>query len=266
MLIPNTFQQKLARGEPTVGTHFLFADPDIPEIIGDTGLFDYAEFAAEYSAFDMRLLYHLARAAQCGNLPLMMKLDQESQGFWAQAAIGAGFRSLLFTDIRCPNDIDSLHQCVRPDTPTSGGHMGVKLRRPALSGYDVDRYAQELESTVLAIMIEKSVTVDQIDAVLERAKLRGVSLTQWGPADFGFSKGRPEMMLSDEIRPFEELVIRKSIEYQLQPRIEIANVEQAKRYVDLGVRHFCIGWDRFLYQAAIKNLGEGMKELVETLP
>ncbi|MEM1068981.1 MAG: aldolase/citrate lyase family protein [Planctomycetota bacterium] len=263
MLCPNTFQQKIADGKPTLGTHFLFADPDIPEIIGDTGLFDYAEFSAEYSSFDMPLLYHLARSGQCGNLPLMIKVDQESQGFWTQAAIGAGFRSVLFTDIREADDVDVCCQCVLPDTPEQHGRMGVKLRRPALSGYDTKEYLSELQSTVIAIMIEKNVTLENIDAVLERAHQRGVSLTQWGPADFGFSMGKPDLMHSDEIRRFEELVIRKSLEHGVQPRIEIGSVDQAKRYLDLGVQHFCIGWDRFLYQSAIKSLGEGMRGLLE---
>lgn len=265
MMIPNTLHQKLSRGEPTLGTHFLFAEPDIPEIIGDVGLFDYAEFAGEYASFDMKLLYHLARAGQCGNLPLMMKLDQESQGFWAQAAIGAGFRAVLFTDIRTPEDVEACHHCIRPDTPSSGGSMGVKLRRPALSGYDTDDYLSELEKTVIAIMIEKSVTVDNIDAVLERAQQLGIALTQWGPADFGFSMGEPGLMFTEEIRRFEELVIKKSLEYGVQPRIELGAVEQAKRYLDMGVRHFCIGWDRFLLQAGIRQLGEGMRRLLETV-
>ncbi|MCP4886915.1 MAG: hypothetical protein P1U77_13030 [Rubripirellula sp.] len=265
MLIPNTFHQKLSCGKPTLGTHFLFSDPDIPEIIGDVGMFDYGEFAGEYSSFDMNSLYHLARAGQCGNLPLMIKLDQEAQGFWAQAAIGAGFRSVLFTDIRTPEDVDACHRCVRPDNPNAGGLMGIKLRRPALSGYDTDDYLADLESTVIAIMIEKSITLDHLDALLERAKQRGVAMTQWGPADFGFSMGKPNLMFTEEIRQFEELVIKKSIEHEVQPRIEIGAVDQAKRYIDLGVRHFCIGWDRFLYQSAICQLGEGMRRLLETI-
>ncbi|MDP7539165.1 MAG: hypothetical protein QF726_01685, partial [Alphaproteobacteria bacterium] len=60
-----------------MGTHFLSNDPDIPEIIGDSELFDYGEYCAEYSVFDMQTLYHMARAGQCANLPLMIKLDQE---------------------------------------------------------------------------------------------------------------------------------------------------------------------------------------------
>ena len=263
MILPNTFRAKLDRGEPTIGTHFLFADADIPELIGDTGLFDYAEYVAEYSAFDMRLLYHLARAGQCGGLPLMIKLDQEAQSFWAQAALGAGFKSVLFTDIRSPEDVDACHRAIAPDTPEARGDMGVKLRRPALGSYSMDGYLEDLQSIVFAIMIEKNIAVDDIDEVLGRAKARGVDMTQWGPADFSFSRGQMRLMASPEIRGFEEKVIAKSLEHDIRPRIEIGAVEQAKRYLDLGVRDFCIGWDRMIVRAAWTSLGEGLKKLME---
>lgn len=262
MLPPNSFAKKLSQGKPTIGTHILIPDPDIPELIGDTGVFDYAEFAAEYSVLDMQLLYHLARSGQCGNLPMIIKLDQESQGFWAQAALGAGFRGILFTDIRSPSDVDECCKCVRPDTPSHGGRMGVKLRRNALGSYDTSGYMKDLESTVLMIMIEKASCVDNLDSVLSRAKQNGIAMTQWGPADFGFSKGQPGLKDTEEIREVEELVIRKSIEHGVHPRIEIPTVEAAKRYVDLGVQHFCIGWDRFILQSGVTALGEGLRKLL----
>jgi 2-keto-3-deoxy-L-rhamnonate aldolase RhmA len=266
VIVPNTLREKLDAGESTLATHFLSSDPDIPEMIGATGLFDYAEFTAEYSTFDMGLLYHLARSAQCGgNLPLMIKLDQEAQGFWAQAAIGAGFKSVLFTDIRTPDDVDACHRVVAPDTPDHGGLMGVKARRSAMTGYSSEGYLADLESIVLTIMIEKSVAVDNIDAVLDRARERGVAMTQWGPADFGFSRGQPDLMSSPDIRPYEELVIKKSLEYGIQPRIEIGAVDQAQRFIDLGVRHFCVGWDRFIYQKALAELGAGMRDLLDAV-
>ena len=265
MIMPNTFRQKLSAGEPTIGTHFLSSDPDIPEMIGDSGLFDYAEFCAEYSVFDMGLLYHMARSGQSGNLPLMIKLDQESQGFWAQVALGAGFKAMLFTDIRTPEDVGTACQSIRPDNPKSRGRMGVKIRRPALSGYDSDSYLEEIESLVITMMIEKRLAFDNLDAILTVAKENGVDMTQWGPSDFGFSCGQPKLEKTDEIRSFEEIVIRKSIEYGVPPRIEIGEVEEAKRYIDLGVRHFCIGWDRFIYQSALSRLGEGIRKVVENL-
>ena len=202
MIMTNTFRNKMTAGQPTIGTHFLFADPDIPEIIGDTGLFDYGEFAAEYSTFDMRSLYHMARAGQCSNLPLMIKLDQEAQGFWAQAALGAGFKSILFTDIRTSEDVESCHKIVRVDQPDTGGLMGLKLRRPALASYDSEKYLEDLKSIVLLIMIEKDIALDSIDEILTAAQKKGISMTQWGPADFGISRGDPDLMRKPEIQPF----------------------------------------------------------------
>ena len=265
MILSNSLWEKLDAGAATLGTHFLSSDPDIPEIIGDTGLFDYGEYCAEYSAFDMQTLYHLARAGQCANLPLMLKPDQESQGFWTQAAIGAGFKAVLFTDIRTTEDVAECHRIIAADTPERGGNMGVKLRRPALTGYQPDNYLDDLNSFVFTIMIEKNVALDNIDAILETAKAKGVAMTQWGPADFGFSRGEPSLMHTDGIQPFEEQVIKKSIEHGVAPRIEIAEPEQAKRYVDLGVRHFCIGWDRVILQAGLARIGGGMRKVLETV-
>ena len=265
MIMNNTFRKALEAGKSTIGTHFLFSDPDVAELIGDTGLFDYAEYSAEYSVLDMRLLYHLARAAQCSNLPLMIKLDEEGQGFWAQAALGAGFKSILFTDIRTPDDINTCHKIVRPDEPNVGGRMGLKLRRPALSSYEPEAYLNDLNSIVFCVMLEKKIAVENIDDVLLRAKERSVDMIQWGPADYSITRGRPHMMYEADIIPIEEMVIEKCLEYGVAPRIEIGDVEQAKRYIDMGVRHFCIGWDRFILQAGLRNIGEGLRKLTDSI-
>ncbi len=263
MILENHLRAKLDAGLPTIGTHLLFTDPDIAELVGDLGCFDYAEFAAEYSTLDHSNLYHLARAAQCGDLPLMIKPDQEGQGFWTQAALGAGFKAVLFTDIRTVADVEACHAIIAPDTPAHGGRMGVKLRRPALMSYDTDAYLRDLEATVFAIMIEKNMTLENLDPILERARELGVDMTQWGPADFGFSRGEPGLMGTPEIRPFEAQVIEKSLKYGLRPRIEIGAVEQARRYLDLGVKDFCIGWDRFILRAQLGELVSGLRDLLD---
>lgn len=263
--MPNALQQKIAGGEATLGTHFLSTDPDIPEIIGGTGLFDYAEFCAEYTLFDMPGLAHLARAGQVANLPLVIKLDQACQEFWAQAAIGAGFEGVLFTDIRSPADVANAHAAIRPDLPGSPGRMGVKIRRSAMSEYASADYAEALNSVVFMIMIEKAAAVADLEAILSAAAELGVAMTQWGPVDFALSRGRPGLAETGEIRLIEEQVIAQSIEHGVLPRVELADVADARRYVDLGVRHFCIGWDRFIYQSELRRLGEGMRAILGEL-
>ncbi len=266
MILRNTLRAHIDKGLPTIGTHIMFSDPDIAELIGDIGIFDYAEFSAEYSVLDSKNLYHLARAGQCGGgLPLIIKPDQESQGFWTQLAFGAGFKGVLFTDIRAPKDVVECYKCFAPDTPDLLGRMGVKLRRPALSSYDTKNYLDDLKSFVFMIMIEKNMAVENLEAILEVAQEKGVDMTQWGPADFGFSLGKPNLKDMSEIEPFEKLVVTKSIEFGIRPRIEISNVEHAKRYIDMGVRDFCIGWDRFILQSSLTDLGEGMRKILDGL-
>jgi 4-hydroxy-2-oxoheptanedioate aldolase len=123
----------------------------------------------------------------------------------------------------------------------------------------------DLKSIVFCIMIEKSIAVDHLDAILARARELGVDMTQRGPADFSFSRGEPSLQHSEAIKPFEALVIQKSLEYGIHPRTELGSVEQAKRYLDMGVRHFCIGWDRFILRQQLVSLGTGMRKLTDRL-
>ena len=177
--------------------------------------------------------------------------------------MGAGFKAVLFTDIRAADDIDTAYRLIAADNPQRGGLMGVKLRRPALTSYDTAAYLDDLNEFVFAIMIEKDVAVANLDEILERARARGVAMVQWGPADFGFSRGQPGLMATPQIRPFEEQVIASCLQHGIRPRVEIGAVEQARRYLDLGVKDFCIGWDRFILRAALENLGEGMRKLLD---
>jgi len=55
-----------------------------------------------------------------------------------------------------------------------------------------------------------------------------------------------------------ELALKKGI----APRVEIGGFEQAKPFIEMGVRHFCIGQDlRVLYEWCQKH-GKGMRELL----
>ncbi len=114
-------------------------------------------------------------------------------------------------------------------------------------------------------MLEKKSAINSIDAVLESAKEKGMDIAQWGPADYSLSCGTPNLMFKHDISSIEEKVISKCIENNTIPRAEIAEVEQAKRYIDLGVRHFCIGWDRFVLQSSLIKMGEGLKRVTDNI-
>jgi 4-hydroxy-2-oxoheptanedioate aldolase len=45
--------------------------------------------------------------------------------------------------------------------------------------------------------------------------------------------------------------------------VEISRPEQAKPYLDLGVRHFCMGWDVEILFDWFKREGEAMRKILE---
>lgn len=60
----NHLATKLSNEEFSVGTRVLNSWPTIIEIIGQTGIFDYVEFAGEYVPYTLKELDNLARAAE----------------------------------------------------------------------------------------------------------------------------------------------------------------------------------------------------------
>jgi 4-hydroxy-2-oxoheptanedioate aldolase len=110
------------------------------------------------------------------------------------------------------------------------------------------------------IMIEKKPAVDQLEAILS---VKGVDMIQWGPSDYSMSVGMAGKKGSPEIKAVERKVFETALKMGVQPRAEIGSPDQAKYYLDLGVRHFSIGVDvSILYQWWRQN-GEEMRKALE---
>ncbi len=103
-----------------------------------------------------------------------------------------------------------------------------------------DDWAKAMQDTVVAIMIEKKAAMDNLDEILS---VRGVDMVQFGPADYSVSIGKPGFKQSPEVLKIQRDMIELAIKRGVAPRVEIVSFEQAKPFVELGVRHFCIGWD-----------------------
>jgi 2-keto-3-deoxy-L-rhamnonate aldolase RhmA len=257
---PNKLRALLANDRPSLATHIHSTWPSVVEALGHTGVYDYVEFVAEYAPYDLHDLDHLCRAAELHDLGSMIKVDQEPRGFLAQRAIGSGFQSVLFADCRSAEDVRQCVRAVRPDTPDDGGTYGANMRRFAYMGYGGGAdYVQALRDVVVAVMIEKRGAVEQLDEILA---IPGVDMIQWGPADYTMSIGRAGERGVPEVKAAERRVIETALKMGIAPRAEIGSVDQAKYYLDLGVRHFCIGTDLAILFDWWKRNGEPMRQLL----
>ena len=256
----NKFRELLKADKPTIGTHIHTTWPSIVEAIGHTGTYDYVEFVAEYGPFDLYAFDDMCRAAELYDMSMMVKVDQEPRGFIAQRAIGSGFQSVLFSDCRSANEVRECVSIARPETPEDGGTYGVATRRFTYMGYGGSMdYVRALRDVVVVIMIEKDGAVQNLEEVLS---VPGVDMIQWGGSDYSMSVGRAGQRGSAEIKAVERKVIETSLKMGVPPRAEINTADQAKYYLDMGVRHFCIGTDVNILYDWWKEHGDSVRKAV----
>lgn len=239
---PNLLRSRLNAGEPTLGTHLLSVWPTLVELVGKTGHYDYIEFTAEYAPFNLHDLDNLGRAFELAGLAGMIKIEQGEWTHQAMRAIGAGFQSVLFADVRTLEDAQACVRAVRAETPGRNGLMGVGMRRDVgmIIEAGSQAYVNALDDVVIALMVEKRQCVEDIENILS---VPGIDMVQFGPSDYAMSIGQAGNQRHPDVQKAERLTIETALRKGLHPRVELGSPDQAARYIEMGVKHFCIGWD-----------------------
>src|SRR3984885_14812069 len=261
----NRLRALLTGDQPSLGTHLLSSWPTLVELVGDTGNYDYVEFTAEYAPFHMHDLDNLGRALELKNLGGMIKIEQTQWTHQAMRAIGSGFQSVLFADLRTVADAEACVAAVRAETPGSGGRLGVGMRRDVgtVKEGGSPAYVAACDEVVIAVMIEKREAVEDLEAILS---VKGLDMVQFGGSDYSMSIGVVGQRDNAEVKKAERKTIELALKKGLHPRVELGDIKQAAPYLEMGVKHFCIGWDvRVLYDWWRVN-GEGMRAMLTGAP
>src|SRR4030042_4519026 len=256
----NRLRELLNEGKPTLGVHVICPWPGIVEAIGYSDAFDYVEYVGEYSPFSLEQLDNFGRAIELfPRMSSMMKVEEQTRGFIAQRALDSGIQNVLFTDGRTPEDVRECIRLVRSETPEAGGIHGYGMRR--YIGYTLESgeeaWTKAMDNAVIAIMIEKKGAVENLEEILS---VKGVDMVRFGPADYSISIGKPGQRRAPEVLKAEKVMIEMALKKGVAPRAEIATFEQAGPYIEMGVRHFCIGWDIRIIPSWCKEHAEGMRK------
>ena len=257
----NRLRTLLTADEPSLGTHLLSTWPTLVELVGDADNYDYVEFTAEYSPFTMHDLDNLGRALELKNLGGMIKLEQTQWTHQAMRAIGSGFQSMLFADLRSVADAEACVAAVRAETPGTGGRLGVGMRRDVGTVREggSPAYVEALNDVVIAVMVEKRECVEDLDAILS---VKGIDMVQFGGSDYSMSIGVTGQRNHPQVKQAERKTIETALKKGLHPRVELGDITQAAPYLEMGVKHFCIGWDVRILHDWWRANGEGMRAML----
>lgn len=258
----NVLRELLNEKKPTLSTRMITTSPQIVEIIGHSGAFDFIELLGEYASWTVPDLEDFARAVELfPHMSSMMKVEREPRLHIAQRALGAGIQNLLFADCDSAEEVRECIRFVRPMTPRDGGLHGTSLRRNV--GYILEagseEWAKAMRDVVIEVMIESESALEQLDEILS---VEGLDMVHFGPSDYSLSIGKPGKSKTAEIQKKNRYVIETALKRGIRPRVVIDSYEEAKEYIDMGVRDFCVGNDlSTLYRWCLTS-GKEMRNLL----
>ncbi|MFH1084619.1 MAG: aldolase/citrate lyase family protein, partial [Chloroflexota bacterium] len=169
-------------------------------------------------------------------------------------------QNVLFTDVRSAEDARECVRLVRSETPEAGGVHGAGMRRSVgyVLGGGSPSWVESLNDTVIALMIEKKGAMEELEEILA---VEGVDMLQFGPTDYSVSVGKPGGGRDPEVQAAHQRMIKTALKMGKHPRVELGSLEQAKPFLDMGVRHFCVGWDIGVVFGWCKQQGEWIDKL-----
>lgn len=260
----NKLRYLLERQMPSVATRIESTWPTIVEVVGSTGNYDYVEFVAEYAPYNLGDLENICRTAELYDMATMIKVDFQNRAYVAQKAMASGFQAVLLVDHKTPEEVRESVYVLKPDTPESMGRFGYPNSR--WIGYQPHNpqmeYAKMVQDTVIALMIEKKEAVDRIDEI---CSVPGVDMVQFGPSDYAMSCGWNMSEHLEECKEAERKVIAAALKHGIQPRCEINTAEEAEYYINLGVKHFCLGDELRNNTVYWTNIGKQLRSKVDYL-
>lgn len=261
MFHENRFRALLNSGKPTLSTRLHSTSPLITEAVGALGRYDYVEFVGEYAPYDQYGMENLVRAAELHQMSSMMKVDYQDRGFAAQKALASGFQAILFTDHTTPEEVEESIRMTRAKAPSTGGSMGYLARRwiGFQSVETQEEYIQMTDATVRAFMVEKKEAVDCIE---EFCSVPGIDMIQFGPNDFALSSGFNMRDDKARVRKAEKKVIETALAHGIRPRCELNSAEDARFYLDLGVKDFSLGLEMRVLQSFLSQQGDALLDLM----
>ena len=257
----NKLRELLKENKPSIGTHIHSTWPGVVELIGLAGTMDYVEFLAEYAPYTPYDFENMARAAELYGMSSMIKVEQPAERYLAQKAIRAGIQNVLFVDCRTAEDVKRAVQSIRAEAPQGRGLMGCAMGRDV--GYVLEcgskEYVQALDDAVVGVMIEKRSAIENLEEILS---VEGLDMVQFGPCDYSMSIGKPGEWDAPSVVEAERKMIKTALKLGVAPRVEIDpwSLDKCKEYMDLGVRHFSIGWDVAILYEWIKEKGVMLRE------
>jgi 2-dehydro-3-deoxyglucarate aldolase len=176
-----SIQQKLKRGEPSIGSWLQIPHPSIAEILGQSG-YDWIAVDLEHGSISTHQLPDLFRALELGGTLPLARLAQ-GQPKDCKQALDAGAGGIIVPMVE---NAEQLHNILNASQWPPAGNRGVGFSRANLFGKNFTEYAKEAQSPLLVAQLEHIRAVENLEEILS---VKGLDAVFVGPYDLSASMG-----------------------------------------------------------------------------
>ncbi len=253
----NPIKDKLIRGEASVGTWSTTGDPSVIEILAHMSDLDWITVDFEHNAIDVSTAVNCLRAAQ-GSGKVMFARVPYVDKVWIKRILDIGFMGIVVPDVK---NAEQAAEAVRAAKYAPEGMRGIGSARGQIA-YGPDFYQKANDMTMVVIMIEDPVAVDQINEIMA---VEGVDVCFVGPNDLAQTLGVPIGL--DNKHPDHIAAVQKVVDAGKRNGIatgaHTASGEEASRRIKQGMQWFPISSDagmlRFGVDGQLAAMEEGLK-------
>lgn len=186
----NAFRESVENDDVILGARAMNMSPLLVEVYGELGLdFVWLDFEhAGKSPYDSTEFEHLTRAAEAGDIELLVRLPSGDPEL-VRKVLDAGVRTLLIPRVKTADEIQEAVEAAHFDYAGGVGERGIAAGRASTWGANMnDHTTKEDDNILVGTMIENRAAVQNLDEILSVPELGFAFI---GPSDLSVSLGHP---------------------------------------------------------------------------
>jgi 4-hydroxy-2-oxoheptanedioate aldolase len=253
---PNILKQKLKEGKTCFGT-FIRLGPRAVEIIAYAG-WDFVVLDMEHGVFDYPQVEEMVRAARCTGVTSLVRVPEPTPSC-IMRAVDAGAEGVQIPQVENAEMAKVVSQAARyfPD-----GKRGLcsYVRAADYSAISPDEHMSSSNKEVLTVIhIEGEAAASGVNAILDTP---GIDVIFLGPWDLSQSLGVPGKTKDPKVIGVMETVIKACKKKGIVAGTFVREIEDAKRWIDLGVQYMMVSTDAGLLLRSSRDWVGGLRKMV----
>lgn len=253
---PSRVKMKLKAGKAVLCAANHFANPNIVELIGQTG-YDCVWICNEHVGIDRGTLEHQIRAARLTNMDAMIRVVRGGHDDLIQP-LEMGAKGLMIPRVRTAAEAERLVYDTKFAPLGMRGIDGVNSDADMGQVPFLEYLSFSNANTFLNLQIEDADAVDRVD---ELASVKGIDILFIGPTDLSQSYGIPGDIQHPKIVEAIRRTVAACGRHGIACGTPGLNPEYGKKLLDLGVRFLAGPGDFGLVRGGFLSAAESWEKL-----